>query len=203
MKFGYARVSSNSQNLSRQIKALRQNGCEYIYQEKISGKDLARPKLMELLDTIHVGDEVVVLDLDRLGRNNNDITIVMNQIREKQAVFKVLSLPSFDGISDPNLKALLNNLIIEIYKYQAEAERIKIRERQRQGIEIAKKKGVYKGGVSKYSLRSKNPQGRLVAKEMIKMFREGIGNSEIARTLGISRKTVFLKRKQYIDNHTF
>ncbi|USS90001.1 recombinase family protein [Fructilactobacillus cliffordii] len=197
MKFGYARVSSASQNLDRQIKALKKDGCEQIYQEKISGKNLDRPELKKLLQIIHVGDEVVVLDLDRLGRNNQDITSVMNQIREKQATFRVLSLPSFDGVTDPNLKALLNNLIIEIYKYQAEAERQKIIERQRQGIEIAKQNGSYRGRETKYSLKSKNAQGRLIAQRMLNMFTDGYGNSQIARELGVSRKTVYNKRKQF------
>ncbi|KRN79572.1 transposase [Fructilactobacillus lindneri DSM 20690 = JCM 11027] len=202
MKFGYARVSSESQNLDRQIMALKQDGCECIYKEKISGKNLDRPELKKLLKIIHINDEIVVLDLDRLGRNNNDITSVMNKVREKQATFRVLSLPSFDGVADPNLKALLNNLIIEIYKYQAEAERQKIKERQRQGIEIAKKNGVYTGGTAKYSLNSNNPQGIILAKKMIEMFEQGIGNSEISKLLGISRQTVYYKRKLYKANRT-
>ncbi|WP_395319781.1 recombinase family protein [Fructilactobacillus frigidiflavus] len=197
MKFGYARVSSENQNLDRQIEALKKDGCEYIYQEKISGKNLIRPQLQKLLQIVHINDEIVVLDLDRLGRNNNDITNVMNQIREKQATFRVLSLPSFDGVSDLNLKSLLNNLIIEIYKYQAEAERQKIKERQRQGIEIAKRNGVYKGGSTKYSLSSNNPQGRILAKKMIEMFDQGLGNSAISKSLGVSRQTVYCKRKLY------
>lgn len=202
MKFGYARVSSEGQNLERQIKALTKNGCEYIYQEKLSGKNLNRPELQKLLQTVHINDEIVVLDLDRLGRNNNDITNVMNQIREKRATFRVLSLPSFDGVSDSNLKSLLNNLIIEIYKYQAEAERQKIKERQRQGIEIAKSNGIYKGSTAKYSLSSNNPQGRILAKQMIEMFEQGFGNSEISKTLGISRQTVYYKRKLYNEQQT-
>ncbi|USS90688.1 recombinase family protein [Fructilactobacillus carniphilus] len=203
MKFGYARVSSASQNLERQIRALEQEGCEQIYQEKISGKNLERPELNDLLRIIKADDEVVVLDLDRLGRNNQDITNVMNQIREKHATFRILSLPSFDGVSDPNLKALLNNLIIEIYKYQAEAERQKIRERQRQGIEIAKQNGLYKGRATKYSLNSKNPQGRIVAKRMIEMFNVGLGDSQIAETLGVSRKTIYNKRQKFIKENKF
>ncbi|WP_395378699.1 recombinase family protein [Fructilactobacillus frigidiflavus] len=202
MRVGYARVSSASQNLERQITALKDDGCDMIYQEKISGKDLKRPQLTKLLENISQKDEVVVLDLDRLGRNNRDITHVMNLIRDKGATFRVLSLPSFDGVSDTNLKALLNNLIIEIYKYQAEAERKKIRERQRQGIEIAKLNGIYKGSRSKYSLKSNNPKGKLIAEQMVNMFKTGIGDSEIARTLKISRKTVYTKRKIFSLEHT-
>ncbi|WP_338349553.1 recombinase family protein [Fructobacillus fructosus] len=197
MKFGYARVSSESQNLERQIVALKLDGCQHVYQEKLSGKNLNRPQLTKLLNKIKTNDEVVVLDLDRLGRNNKDITEIMNKINQKGCTFKVLSLPSFDGIKDKNLKSLLNNLIIEVYKYQAESERKKIRERQHQGIEIAKHNGVYKGSKSKYSLNSSNKKNEQIAKQILTMFNSNCGDTYIAKTLGISRKTVYNKRKQF------
>lgn len=106
MKFGYARVSSESQNLERQIVTLKLDGCQPVYQEKLSGKNLNRPQLTKLLNKIKTNDEVVVLDLDRLGRNNKDITEIMNKINQKGCTFKALSLPSFDGIKDKNLKSL-------------------------------------------------------------------------------------------------
>lgn len=108
-------------------------------------KDTHRPGLKALLSFIREGDIVVVSELDRLGRNNKELTEVMSIIQSKGATIEILSLPSLSGIEDENLRRLLNNLIIELYKYQAEAERIKILERQREGIEIAKRKGRYKG----------------------------------------------------------
>ena len=80
-------------------------------------------------------------ELDRLGRNNKEITSIMNQIQDKGATLEILNLPSLNGIQDDNLRRLLNNLIIELFKYTAENERKQIRERQRQGIELAKEKG--------------------------------------------------------------
>ena len=97
-----------------------------------------------MLEYIREGDIVVVTELDRLGRNNNDLTTIMNEIQQKGATLEVLNLPSMNGIDDENLRRLINNLVIELYKYQAEAERKKIKERQQQGIKIAKEKGNFK-----------------------------------------------------------
>lgn len=191
MKFGYARVSSKDQNLARQMDSLTKAGCEKIYSEKVSGKNLNRPQLQELLNTIHMKDEVIVEDLDRLGRNNRELTQTMRAIQDKGATFTALSLPTFDGIADPNLRALLNNLVIEIYKYQAEAERQKIRERQREGIDLAKQRGVYQGRPKKYSKHSHDRSGRFLYQQVLEMLDQGIGPSAIARKVGVSRSTIY------------
>lgn len=148
-KIGYARVSSKDQNLDRQIEALK--NVSKIFSDKLSGQSTDRPQLKEMLNYIREGDIVVVTELDRLGRNNKDLTDVMNEIQQKGATLEVLNLPSMTGIEDENLRRLINNLILELYKYQAESERARIRERQQQGIEIAKAKGLYKGRKQNYS----------------------------------------------------
>ncbi|MCZ3835486.1 recombinase family protein, partial [Lactobacillus gasseri] len=94
---------------------------------------------------IREGDIVLVTELDRLGRNNQDLTQIMNTIQNKGATLDVLNLPSMTGIADPNLRQLMTNLIIELYKYQAESERKRIIERQQQGIALAKQQGKYHG----------------------------------------------------------
>ena len=90
-----------------------------------------------MLAYIREGDIVLVTELDRLGRNNQDLTKIMNTIQNKGATLDVLNLPSMTGIADPNLRQLMTNLIIELYKYQAESERKRIIERQQQGIALA------------------------------------------------------------------
>ncbi len=104
-----------------------------------------RPQLIAMLDYIRDGDIVVVTELERLGRNNKELTEVMDEIKLKGATLEVLNLPTLRGIEDDNLRRLLNNLILELYKYQAQAERERIKERQAQGIAIAKAQGKYKG----------------------------------------------------------
>lgn len=77
-KIGYARISSADQNLSRQLEQLK--GCEKIFQEAASGASKERPQLQALLEYVREGDIVVVSELERLGRNNQELTEVMNQM---------------------------------------------------------------------------------------------------------------------------
>ena len=134
-KIGYARVSSKEQNLDRQLQALE--SVSKVFSDKISGATTERPQLQAMLDYIREGDIVVVAELDRLGRNNKNLTEIMNTIQQKGATLEVLNLPSMSGIEDTNLRRLINNLVIELYKYQAESERKRIKERQAQGIALA------------------------------------------------------------------
>ena len=146
-KIGYARVSSVDQNLDRQLELLSQ--CDKIFTDKASGKDTNRDGFQEMMKFIREGDIIVVTELKRLGRNNKELTETMNLIQLKKSTLEVLNLPALTGITDDNLRRLLNNLIIELYKYQAEEERRYIRETQQQGIVLAKAKGKY-GSVAKF-----------------------------------------------------
>ena len=132
-KIGYARVSSLDQNIDRQIQVLERETTK-IFTDKESGTSRKRQGLKELLDYIRTDDIVVVTELDRLSRNNEHLTEIMGIIQSKGATLEVLNFPSLLGIKDDNLRKLLNNLILEIIKYQAQAERDRIKERQRQYI---------------------------------------------------------------------
>lgn len=147
-KIGYARVSSKEQNLYRQLEALQ--SVSKVFSDKASGQSTERPQLQSMLDYLREGDIVIVTELDRLGRNNKDLTEIMNAIQQKGATLEVLNLPSMNGIEDKNLRRLINNLVVELYKYQAESERKRIKERQAQGIELAKKKGRFTGRKSTF-----------------------------------------------------
>ena len=147
-KIGYARVSSKEQNLDRQLEVLQ--SVSKVFSDKASGQSTERPQLQAMLDYLREGDIVIVTELDRLGRNNKDLTEIMNAIQQKGATLEVLNLPSMNGIEDENLRRLINNLVVELYKYQAESERKRIKERQAQGIELAKKKGRFTGRKSTF-----------------------------------------------------
>lgn len=82
MKVGYARVSTRDQNLARQIEQLHAAGVKRIFAEKKSGKDTNRPQLNALLQYIHDDDEVVVVSLERLGRNSEDLTTIIEKIKK-------------------------------------------------------------------------------------------------------------------------
>lgn len=73
-----------------------------------------------MLDFIREGDIVVITELERLGRNNKELTQVMNDIQMKDDTIEVLKLPTLNGIENENLHRLLNNMIIELYEYQAQ-----------------------------------------------------------------------------------
>ena len=191
MKVGYARVSSKDQKLERQFEIFKSECVEKVFSEKMQGDNPERPALNEMLNFIREGDIVVVTELDRLARNNDLLTDIIRDIHKKGATLDVLNLPTLKGIEDDNLRRLINNLIIEIYKYQAEAERLKIKERQAQGIEIAKREGRYKGGKLKYSFNEPKLQ------HAFKLYREGETENRIEEITGINRRTFRRYRERY------
>ncbi|ENZ5590756.1 recombinase family protein, partial [Enterococcus hirae] len=165
--------------------------CDKIFTDKASGKDTNREGFQEMMKFIREGDIVVVTELKRLGRNNKELTETMNLIQLKKATLEVLNLPALTGIMDDNLRRLLNNLIIELYKYQAEEERKYIRETQKQGIALAKAKGKYKGGKPKY--RENDPRLQLA----FKLFLDGCTDKEVEQQTGINRRTFRRYRMKY------
>ena len=191
MKVGYARVSSKGQNLERQLEILQNENVKKIFSEKIQGDNPNRPALNEMLSFIRESDIVVVTELDRLARDNDLLTDIIAAIHKKGATLDVLNLPTLKGISDDNLRRLINNLIIEIYKYQAEADRMRIRERQAQGIEIAKREGRYKGGKLKFSFDDPKLQ------HAFKLYQDGETENRIEEITGINRRTFRRYRERY------
>ncbi|WP_439819797.1 recombinase family protein [Lactiplantibacillus plantarum] len=188
-KIGYARVSSKEQHLDRQLAALK--GVDKLFTDKLSGANTNRPELQKMLAYIREGDIVLVTELDRLGRNNHDLTKIMNSIQNKGATLDVLNLPSMTGIADPNLRQLMTNLIIELYKYQAESERKRIIERQQQGIALAKQQGKYHGRKPQYTKDDPRLQ------HAFKLYQAGMSDVDVARNTGIKRTTFIRYRKKY------
>ncbi|WP_436696765.1 recombinase family protein [Lactiplantibacillus plantarum] len=188
-KIGYARVSSKEQHLDRQLAALKD--VDKLFTDKLSGANTNRPELQKMLAYIREGDIVMVTELDRLGRNNQDLTQIMNTIQNKGATLDVLNLSSMTGIADPNLRQLMTNLIIELYKYQAESERKRIIERQQQGIALAKQQGKYHGRKPQYT----QDDPRLL--HAFKLYQAGMSDVDVARNTGIKRTTFIRYRKKY------
>ena len=191
-KIGYARVSSKEQHLDRQLAALKD--VDKLFTDKLSGANTNRPELQKMLAYIREGDIVMVTELDRLGRNNHDLTKIMNSIQNKGATLDVLNLPSMTGIADPNLRQLMTNLIIELYKYQAESERKRIIERQQQGIALAKRQGKYHGRKPQYAKDDPRLQ------HAFKLYQAGMSDIDVARNTGIKR-TTFIRYRKKFDVH--
>ena len=188
-RIGYARISTSDQNMARQLEQLNQ--VDKLFQEAISGANKDSPQLQAMLAYIREGDIVVVTELERLGRNNKELTEVMNDIQAKGATLEVLNLPTLRGIEDDNLRRLLNNLILELYKYQAQAERERIKERQRQGIAIAKTQGKYKGRKAIFS----EDDSRLL--HAFDLYLEGLSDKDVAKLTGINERTF----RRYREKH--
>ena len=158
--WGYCRVSSTEQNLDRQIVAMQQAGIPQrnILCDKASGKNFDRKNWNLLVGTketaplLRKGDLLVVLSLDRLGRNYSEIHQQWRYITsEIGADIKVLDMPLLDtSQSNQNLdNRFIADLVLQILSYTAEKERANIHKRQEQGIEIAKHKGVKFGRPAK------------------------------------------------------
>src|SRR4051812_12847633 len=87
MKIGYARVSTNDQNLDLQINELQKAGCEKIYQEKVSGKLKDRPELESMMNQLRSGDQVIVWKLDRIGRSLKNLIEIVEHLKERSVDF--------------------------------------------------------------------------------------------------------------------
>jgi DNA invertase Pin-like site-specific DNA recombinase len=175
MLIGYARVSSAGQSLDVQTEALTAAGCEKIYSEKRSGRTgTDRPDLARALDQLRLGDQLVVTRLDRLARSVGDLHRVVEQIATSGAGFRCLQQGGVDTTTSTG------KLMLAILGAVAEFENDIRRERQRDGIEKAKGRGVYRG----------RPP-RIDPAIIRSMHDRGIGPSEIARTLGVSRASVY------------
>ena len=147
--YGYVRVSSRDQNEERQMIALRNFGIapEFICMDKQSGKDFNRPAYQQLIQTLAPNDVLVVMSIDRLGRNYDEILEQWRTItKEKQSDIVVLDMPLLDTRKNRDLTGtLIADIVLQLLSYVAETERDFIRKRQAEGIAAAKARGVQFG----------------------------------------------------------
>ncbi len=177
MKIGYARVSTQEQNLDLQIDALTAHGCEKIYQEHKSGKNTERPELESCLKALRAGDLLCVNKLDRLGRNLADLIRIVSDL-EKQGIGFVSLSENIDTSTPSGV------LTLHIFSALSEYERSLIRERTNAGISAARDRGRIGGRPSK--LTGKN---LAMAKDL--MANKDNDVSEIAKKFGVSRATLY------------
>lgn len=138
MKIGYVRCSTEDQNPARQKEYLKTLGCEKVYCDMMSGINSNRPELKEMLSFIREGDVLYVESISRLARSTQDLLTIINQLQEKGVSF--VSQKETIDTSSPQGKFMLT-----VFAALSELEREQIRQRQREGIEIAKREGKYKG----------------------------------------------------------
>jgi len=183
-KIAYIRVSSEKQNTARQKKALKEVGCEMFYEEKISGKDTYRPELQRMLTEIKQGDIVIVHEISRLSRSVKDLISIVEQIKERGASLKSLK-ESWLDTSDNNP---MNEFLLNIFGSLAQLERGLTLQRQREGIEIAKKEGKFKGRKIEVAVGGKKSEK---ATQAIEWHKEGKSVRHICKTLSIGTGTFY------------
>lgn len=197
MKIGYIRASTKDQNLARQIEMMKQEGVNKVFSEKVSGKDMNRKELKALLKFAREGDEIIVSSLDRLGRNYQDIKEIVRQLQQRCIKLTIIDAPFLNFNTGNNtLDTAMFDMFLSLLGYIAQNEREKILERQRQGIKLAKQRGVYKGRPIQYHEHAKNAKDRLIYHNVKRMLEEHLPVTQIAKENGISRQTVYIIRKR-------
>lgn len=175
-RVGYVRVSSFEQNAERQLEHAE---VAKVFTDKASGKDIKRPGLESLLEFVREGDTVVVHSMDRLARNLDDLRRLVQGLTERGIrVEFVKERLTFTGEDSP-----MATLMLSVMGAFAEFERTLIRERQREGIELAKQRGAYRG--RRKALSSAQ------AEELRQRAGRGEQKAALAREFGICRETVY------------
>ena len=138
MRVGYVRCSTIEQNEARQLKMMKEQNAEKLFIDKASGKNIERAAFKEMMAFVRSGDIVIVESISRIARNTRDLLSIVAELTEKAVEF--VSLKESIDTTTPQGRFMLT-----VFGALAELERENILERQREGIEIAKSAGKYKG----------------------------------------------------------
>ncbi|MDF2907942.1 MAG: resolvase, terminal domain protein [Herbinix sp.] len=175
-KIGYARVSTLEQKLDRQIEALEKEGCDIIFNEKITGTKMDRPELQKMLSSLQEGDTVIVKELTRVSRSTQDMLKLVQDITDKGCYIKSMN-ESWLDTSSPSGK-----LMLTIFSGMAQFERDLLLQRTSEGRTMAKKRGVVMG-------RPKT--GGKPMEHAINMYKsKTMSLKEICEATGVSKSTL-------------
>ena len=181
MKYGYARVSTRHQDLDGQLRLLKEEHCDKIYSEKITGTKSDRPEFKKLLETIQGGDTLVVTKLDRFARSTQDALNTIKFLFEKGVRINVLNLGVIENTST-------GRLIFTIFSAFADFERDLIVERTQEGKELAKQKPGYKEGRPKKFTK----QQLALAMKLLERY----SYKEVEKMTGISKSTLVRNKRK-------
>lgn len=176
---GYVRVSTYDQKPDRQIAEIEARTSK-IFTDYSSGKSMDRPQLAAMMDYVREGDTIVVHSMDRLARNAIDLRKMVSELTNQGICIEFIQEKLIFVKDEKNPMA---TFLMSVMGAFAELERAMIKERQREGIALAKKRGVYKG-------RSKALSEEQVS-EAKKQLANGVSKTQIARDLNISRETLY------------
>lgn len=210
MLYGYARVSSREQNLDRQITALLDAGVieRNIFKEKKSGKNFKREEYQNLLNTLKVGDTLIITELDRLGRNMAEVEREYTRITvDRGCYIKIIKedfLSTTELAENKIYKDMIQPILLKVISYMAQREREKILERQQmaynsmqldeKGRMISNRTGKVIGRQAKYNSLKEDE------KKLIKDWINGkISCLRVSKILTISRPTLYKIKKEYLE----
>lgn len=176
MRIGYARVSTDDQNLDLQRDALESADCKRIYQDKLSGSTTRRPGLDEALNQLRSGDVFVIWKLDRLGRSVKGLVDFVAELESRGVQFKSLT----DGIDTTTPSG---RFFFHIMASLAQMERELIAERTKAGLDAARKRGRV-GGRKRTMTKSKLESAK-------RLLKDGVPPKEVAQNLGVSVPTLY------------
>ena len=177
MIFGYARVSTQDQNVDRQLDELKAAGCQKIFYEKISGTKMERPEFLRMLDQVRSGDLIIITELTRLSRSTKDLLNVVEMLEEKGVSIKSLKESWLDTSSAHG------KLLFTFFAGISQFERDIISERVKSGLQAARARGRLGGR------KPADPKTIDIAVRMWKSKEYSI--NEILKTCGISRRTLY------------
>ena len=178
LMLGYARVSTDDQDLTQQRDHLRAAGCNKLFAEKVSGARRVRPELDRMLDHLRPGDVVTVTRLDRLARSTRDLLDIAERIRNCGAGLRSLAEPWADTTSPAG------RMVMTVFAGIAEFERSLILERTRTGREAAKARGVQFGPRPTLTKAQTEHARRLIDQD-------GFTVKAAAELLGVHRSTLY------------
>lgn len=179
MLLGYARVGTNSENFDLQLDALRENGCEKIFTDTVTGAKAIRPGLDEMLSCAQSKDVIVIWKLDRLGRSLKHLVEFMAELNERDIGLRSLQ-DNIDTTSDEK------KLVLNIFASLADFEREIIRERTNVGLTNARARG--RLGGRKPGLSEEAKKKARIAESY---YSERVPVNEIAKLLSISKATLY------------
>lgn len=198
MIVGYARTSIKYQNLSKQVQELKEFGCDKIYLEKQSGKNLNRPVYREMRSKLKFGDVLVVNDLRGLGRSKEEIKDEWEYLIRENIDIVVLNIPILDTRrykEFEEIKQLVSDLFLSIFNWMVEDEKLRIRTAQREGIEIAKSQGKFRGGKKKYH-KGATGKEKVLYDEVVRCLNRNVSVMDIHRKTGLSRNTIYAIKRE-------
>ena len=176
MIYGYARVSTDAQDLASQLAQLKAAGCEKVFQEKVSGVTAERPQLKRLMAALAPGDVVVIPAVDRLSRDTTDLLVIARDMQRAGAGLRSLAEPVVDTTSD------FAEVVLAMLGVAAKLERRRTIERTARGRADARAKGVKFGRNEKLTPHQK--------REALARLDKGETQRSIARSYNVSQATI-------------